>query len=261
MTRSLPTTAAPCPLPGRAWSATTRCRPTNVAQRRGRRRRHRRRGAAAPHRPRPLEQPGRILAALPARPARRGDPVDAHRTRQQHGRPGFRYHPGHRNRVERHHRGPARAAGRRHHVAHRRGPGVRGNPLGVRGRWNGDRPALRLPVRPGDTRAEDGGTQVVFDSRTKDVVADDLSGYVEAVTDDGYALVVQNRQRFISPRNPARRHRHSVTVPHRAWLRCAFPEPWCPANRTPFSTIRGMTCRRTQPRRPVLCPWQPSSPR
>ncbi|MDD6793011.1 hypothetical protein [Thermobifida fusca] len=55
----------------------------------------------------------------------------------------------------------------------------------------------------GDTRAEDGGTQVVFDSRTKDVVADDLSGYVEAVTDDGYALVVQNRQRFVfAPETP-----------------------------------------------------------
>lgn len=43
----------------------------------------------------------------------------------------------------------------------------------------------------------------MFDSRTKDVVADDLSGYVEAVTDDGYALVVQNRQRFVfAPETP-----------------------------------------------------------
>ncbi|PSK99553.1 hypothetical protein CLV63_103278 [Murinocardiopsis flavida] len=52
----------------------------------------------------------------------------------------------------------------------------------------------------GDTRgAEDGDSQTVLDTVTKDVVSDDLPGYVEAATDDGYALVIQDRQRFVFP--------------------------------------------------------------
>ncbi|UPT21980.1 hypothetical protein FOF52_14245 [Thermobifida alba] len=55
----------------------------------------------------------------------------------------------------------------------------------------------------GDTRADDGGSQVVLETGTKDLVADDLPGYVEAVTDDGHALVVQDRQRFVfAPETP-----------------------------------------------------------
>ncbi|MEY9215037.1 hypothetical protein NI17_016865 [Thermobifida halotolerans] len=55
----------------------------------------------------------------------------------------------------------------------------------------------------GDTRADDGGSQVVIETETKDLVADDLPGYVEAVTADGHALVVQDRQRFVfAPETP-----------------------------------------------------------
>ncbi|KUP97994.1 outer membrane protein assembly factor BamB family protein [Thermobifida cellulosilytica] len=55
----------------------------------------------------------------------------------------------------------------------------------------------------GDSRADDDGSQVVFEATTKDVVADDLTGYVEAVTDNGHALVVQDRQRFVfAPETP-----------------------------------------------------------
>lgn len=52
----------------------------------------------------------------------------------------------------------------------------------------------------GDTRgAEEGDSQTVLDTVSKDVVADELPGYVEAATDDGYALVIQDRQRFVFP--------------------------------------------------------------
>ncbi|GAA3730300.1 hypothetical protein [Salinactinospora qingdaonensis] len=55
----------------------------------------------------------------------------------------------------------------------------------------------------GDSRgADDSNFQVVLDADTKDVVSDDLAGYVEAVTDDGHALVVQNRQRFVFAADP-----------------------------------------------------------
>lgn len=50
----------------------------------------------------------------------------------------------------------------------------------------------------GDARGagEDSG-QIVLDAETKDVVDDDLPAYVEAVTDGGYAVLVQGRQRFV----------------------------------------------------------------
>ncbi|RCV57279.1 hypothetical protein [Marinitenerispora sediminis] len=52
----------------------------------------------------------------------------------------------------------------------------------------------------GDSRgAEDGDVQVVLEAATKEVVPGASTGYVEAVTDDGYALVVQDRQRFVFP--------------------------------------------------------------
>ncbi|TDQ54951.1 hypothetical protein [Actinorugispora endophytica] len=55
----------------------------------------------------------------------------------------------------------------------------------------------------GDSRADDGVSQVVLEAETKDLVVDDLPGYVEAVTADGHALVVQNRQRFVfAPETP-----------------------------------------------------------
>ncbi|MBB6173962.1 hypothetical protein HNR23_004022 [Nocardiopsis mwathae] len=49
----------------------------------------------------------------------------------------------------------------------------------------------------GDARGQAGGTQVVLDAVTKRTVAEDLDAYVEAVTDDGHAIVVQDRQRFV----------------------------------------------------------------
>ncbi len=53
----------------------------------------------------------------------------------------------------------------------------------------------------GDSRGTDDSesAQVVLDAESKDVVADDLDSYVEAVTRDGHALVVQDRQRFVFP--------------------------------------------------------------
>lgn len=50
----------------------------------------------------------------------------------------------------------------------------------------------------GDSRSnEDGEHQLVLDAETMDVVGDDLSAYVEAVTDTGHAILVQERQRFV----------------------------------------------------------------
>ncbi|CAM4201236.1 hypothetical protein GCM10009799_23010 [Nocardiopsis rhodophaea] len=49
----------------------------------------------------------------------------------------------------------------------------------------------------GDSRGSDGGTQVVLDAETKRTIAEDLDSYVETVTDDGYAIVIQGRQRFV----------------------------------------------------------------
>lgn len=55
----------------------------------------------------------------------------------------------------------------------------------------------------GDSRTDDGGSQVVLAAESKDLVADDLPGYVEAVTSGGHALVVQDRQRFVfAPQTP-----------------------------------------------------------
>lgn len=50
----------------------------------------------------------------------------------------------------------------------------------------------------GDSRSnEDGDLQLVLDAETMDVVGDELSAYVEAVTDTGHAILVQDRQRFV----------------------------------------------------------------
>ncbi|MBB4934204.1 hypothetical protein F4561_005024 [Lipingzhangella halophila] len=50
----------------------------------------------------------------------------------------------------------------------------------------------------GDSRESDDGTsQVVLEAESKDIVSDDLAPYVEAVTGDGHALVVWERQRFV----------------------------------------------------------------
>ncbi|MFC7326350.1 hypothetical protein [Marinactinospora rubrisoli] len=58
----------------------------------------------------------------------------------------------------------------------------------------------------GDSRGADDNddVQVVLEAASKDLLADAFTGYVEAVTDDGYALVVQDRQRFVFP--PAEDH-------------------------------------------------------
>lgn len=50
----------------------------------------------------------------------------------------------------------------------------------------------------GDARSNaDGDRQVVLDVESKDVVADELDAYVEAVTGTGHAILVQDRQRFV----------------------------------------------------------------
>ncbi len=50
----------------------------------------------------------------------------------------------------------------------------------------------------GDSRSrEDEDRQLVLDAETMDVVSDDLSAYVEAVTETGHAILVQDRQRFV----------------------------------------------------------------
>jgi hypothetical protein len=50
----------------------------------------------------------------------------------------------------------------------------------------------------GDSRSnEDGDLQLVLDAESMDVVGDDLSAYVEAITDTGHAILVQDRQRFV----------------------------------------------------------------
>ncbi|WP_049566627.1 PQQ-binding-like beta-propeller repeat protein [Nocardiopsis sp. SBT366] len=50
----------------------------------------------------------------------------------------------------------------------------------------------------GDSRSnEDGDLQLVLDAETMDVVGDELSAYVEAITDTGHAILVQDRQRFV----------------------------------------------------------------
>ncbi|GAB3712048.1 outer membrane protein assembly factor BamB family protein [Nocardiopsis oceani] len=52
----------------------------------------------------------------------------------------------------------------------------------------------------GDARSnedEDEDEQLVLDAETMDVVGDDLSAYVEAITDTGHAILVQDRQRFV----------------------------------------------------------------
>ncbi|GAA4938565.1 hypothetical protein GCM10023224_19760 [Streptomonospora halophila] len=52
----------------------------------------------------------------------------------------------------------------------------------------------------GDAGGGDGaGTQVVLDAMDKDVVAEGLGAYVEAVTEEGYSIVVSDRQRFVFP--------------------------------------------------------------
>ncbi|WP_017585872.1 hypothetical protein [Nocardiopsis ganjiahuensis] len=50
----------------------------------------------------------------------------------------------------------------------------------------------------GDSRSnEDGDRQLVLDAETMEVVGDDLSAYVEAITETGHAILVQDRQRFV----------------------------------------------------------------
>lgn len=49
----------------------------------------------------------------------------------------------------------------------------------------------------GTDRGGDSDSQVVLDARDMDVVADDLSAHVEAVTEGGHAMLVQGRQRFV----------------------------------------------------------------
>ncbi len=50
----------------------------------------------------------------------------------------------------------------------------------------------------GDSRSnEDGDRQLVLDAETMDVVGDELSAHVEAVTETGHAILVQDRQRFV----------------------------------------------------------------
>lgn len=50
----------------------------------------------------------------------------------------------------------------------------------------------------GDQRSEDtDGSQLVLDAVTMDLVDDELSARVEAVTDTGHAILVQDRQRFV----------------------------------------------------------------
>ncbi|MDT0304441.1 hypothetical protein [Streptomonospora wellingtoniae] len=52
----------------------------------------------------------------------------------------------------------------------------------------------------GDAGGGDGsGVQVVLDAMDKDVVAEGLGAYVEAVTREGYSIVVSDRQRFVFP--------------------------------------------------------------
>ncbi|WP_028649899.1 PQQ-binding-like beta-propeller repeat protein [Nocardiopsis sp. CNT312] len=49
-----------------------------------------------------------------------------------------------------------------------------------------------------DSRTNDGGDrQLVLEAETMDVVADEMTAYVEAVTDSGHAILVQGRQRFV----------------------------------------------------------------
>lgn len=55
----------------------------------------------------------------------------------------------------------------------------------------------------GDSRASDGrDRQVVLDAVTMDVVEDEPSAYVEAVTDSGHAILVFDRQRFVYGPSP-----------------------------------------------------------
>ncbi|CAL9506821.1 hypothetical protein SUDANB121_03569 [Nocardiopsis dassonvillei] len=49
----------------------------------------------------------------------------------------------------------------------------------------------------GTDRGGESDSQVVLDARDMDVVADDLSAHVEAVTEGGHAILVQGRQRFV----------------------------------------------------------------
>ncbi|WP_017541326.1 hypothetical protein [Nocardiopsis halophila] len=53
----------------------------------------------------------------------------------------------------------------------------------------------------GDARGADDtdSAQVVLEARTKDAVAEGMDAYVEAVSADGYAVVVYDRQRFVFP--------------------------------------------------------------
>ncbi|WP_316042266.1 hypothetical protein [Nocardiopsis sp. CNR-923] len=49
-----------------------------------------------------------------------------------------------------------------------------------------------------DSRTNDGADeQLVLEAETMDVVADELSAYVEAVNDSGHAVLVRDRQRFV----------------------------------------------------------------
>ncbi|WP_017603089.1 hypothetical protein [Nocardiopsis alkaliphila] len=50
----------------------------------------------------------------------------------------------------------------------------------------------------GDARSSaDGDQQVVLEAESMDVAADELDAYVEAVTETGHAILVQDRQRFV----------------------------------------------------------------
>ncbi|GAB3206747.1 hypothetical protein ACQEU5_10055 [Marinactinospora thermotolerans] len=51
----------------------------------------------------------------------------------------------------------------------------------------------------GDARGAAEDSQVVLGAADKEISGGGLTGYVEAVTDDGYALVVQDGQRFVFP--------------------------------------------------------------
>ena len=49
----------------------------------------------------------------------------------------------------------------------------------------------------GDSRGTEDHTQMVLDAETKELVAEEPDAYVETVTADGYALVVQDQERYV----------------------------------------------------------------
>ncbi|MDS1271488.1 hypothetical protein RIF23_14410 [Lipingzhangella sp. LS1_29] len=55
------------------------------------------------------------------------------------------------------------------------------------------------PYLYGDSRSTADHTQVVLDAASKELVVDEPDAYVETVTSDGHALVVQDQQRYVFP--------------------------------------------------------------